>query len=132
MKTSSKKRFYKKFYNENHDRWKNFTFKYFQKKMPKSSIYRIIKRIEEEGNVKRKCGSGQKRKELSKNLKRALSRLLERKVGISYRWLGRRFYRGHQTIKKDIADMGYERRKRVNAPKVTEKQKITQKRGSTK
>ncbi len=55
-----------KFYNKNCDRRKNFTVKHFQK-MPKSSIYRIIRRIEEEGNVKRKCGSGQKLKELSKN-----------------------------------------------------------------
>jgi hypothetical protein len=77
--------------------------------MPKSSIYRIIKRIEE-GNVKRKCGSGQKRKKLINNQKRALRRLIEGKVGISYRWLGRNFNRDHKTIKKDIADMGYERR----------------------
>ncbi len=33
-----------KFYNENRNRGKNFTVKHFQKKMPKSSIYRIIKR----------------------------------------------------------------------------------------
>jgi hypothetical protein len=116
-----------KFYNENRDRGKNFTVKHYQRKLPKSSIYRIIKRFEEEGNVKRKCGSGQKRKELSQNQKRALRRLLEGKVGISERWLGRKFNRDHKTIKKDIADMGYERKKRVNAPKVTEKQKITQK-----
>jgi len=57
--------------------------------------------------------------------KRALHRLLEGKVGISYRWLGRKFNRENKAIKKDIADMGYERRKRVNAPKVTKKQKIT-------
>ena len=116
------------FYIENHSRGPSFTVKHFKKeKVPQSTIYSIIRRVDNNISLERQAGLRRKREKLTTSQKRSLCRVLDTKVGVSYRWLGNKMGRHHNTIKKDISEAGYERKKQKIAPEVTPKQKQTQK-----
>ena len=66
-------------------------------KIPRSTFYSVIRRIEDGNGLERKKGTGKKRKILSPRSKKRLNYMTDGKVARSYRELGRRFNRACQS-----------------------------------
>jgi hypothetical protein len=116
-----------KFYLENIHRGRKFTVnKYKNKLISESTIYRLLRTIDNNQPITRKHGSGRKRKKLHPKTIDALKRVTIGKVARSFRWMAKKFKRAPNTIKKDLNDLGIMIKKRIKKPKVNESQKITQ------
>lgn len=121
------------FYRINREKGKSFTVNHFQKqKFSRRTIYSIIKRVDDNVSMKRKPGSGRKPIEWSPKSKKRLNELTNGKVAKSYRSLGRHFKMKGETVKKQMEKMGIIRKKRIYAPKTSEKQKKEQRKRITK
>jgi hypothetical protein len=118
-----------KFYLKNQSRGKTFTVRHFKKlKVSERTVYNIISKVEKDISLIRKSGSGRNPKILGSNDRKRLRNLVSGKVGNSYRSLGKKLKCDPKTVKKNLEIMGIKRFKRKSAPKVTEKQKLEQRR----
>jgi transposase len=116
------------FYNENCSKGKLFTVNHFKNmKIPRRTIYDIIKRLEKNISLKRKVGSGRKAWKVNKKNRKKIVSLVNGKSGNSQRKLGKKFGVSHNHIGRILKKEGVKYYKRQNAPYVSEKQKATQK-----
>lgn len=103
-------------------REKRITVNHFlQEKIPRSTIYDIIKKYEEYGVVGDKHRTGRPKK-LSARQSIRLKRLTDQKTGISLRQIAPKFDVNISTISRQLKAMGITYRKRKRAPKYTDKQ----------
>ena len=71
------------------DDWRSFTAKHFiAQGMAKTTIYRIMKRYEQEGSVARATGSGIRATKMTREKMAQLRRSVDHKTGISQRSRG--------------------------------------------
>ena len=121
---SLRKRVYQ-FYFENYDKKKNFTVKHFAaEKVPKSTIYSIIKRAESNYSYNRAVGSGKKAKIMTKAGIKRLCTLFDHKCNISHRQAARKMKCHHTLIGKVLKKYtNIKCRKKTKIPKRTEEQK---------
>lgn len=104
----------------NHE--KKITVNHFlQERIPRPTIYRIIKKYEESGTIGDKPRTGRPKKLSTQQLTR-LKRLTDQKTGISLRQIAPKFNINISTISRQLKAMGITYRKRKRAPKYTEKQ----------
>ena len=92
----------------------------------KSTIYKIIKRLESGVGPKRRPGSG-RYAPVSRKVKEKVVEFAVNTVGISYAKIGRKFGLTQPTIKKILLEYDVHRMKRKKCPKVSPKQAIVQK-----
>jgi len=98
--------------------WKSFTAKHFLAEgMAKSTIYRIIKRYEQQGSVARVIGSGRPAKKLTREKMTQLKRLVNHKTGVSQRSLALRFYCTQGYISRMIKRLKLRCLKRTKVPR---------------
>ena len=72
--------------------WKSFTAKHFLAEgMAKTTIYRILKRYEQQGSVARATGSGRPVVKMTRTKMAQLKRLVDHKTSVSQRSLAIRF-----------------------------------------
>ena len=101
---------------------KKITINHFlQEQIPRSTIYRIIKKYEEFGTTDEKPRAGHPKKLSTQQLTR-LKRLTDQKTGISLRQIAPKFNVNISTISRQLKAMGITYRKRKRAPKYTDKQ----------
>ena len=104
------------------ERRKNLVIKHFSKeKVPHRTIYNVLKRYEDTGNVKDKHRSGRPKKLCRRSMAR-LKHLVNQKTGVSLRQLGSKFEVSPETIRQSLRGMNIHYYKRKRAPKYTEKQ----------
>ncbi|CAM4824600.1 unnamed protein product [Rotaria magnacalcarata] len=94
---------------------------FLQEKIPRQTIYSIIRKYEESGYIGDKPRSGRPKK-LSRGQLTRLKRLVNKKTGISLRRLAPRFKVSYQTISNRLKAMGIKYYKKQRAPKYTDKQ----------
>ena len=101
---------------------KQITVNHFvQEKIPRQTIYSIIRKYEESGYVGDKPRSGRPKK-LSRGQLTRLKRLVNKRTGISLRRLAPRFKVSYQTVSNHLKAMGIRYYKKQRAPKYTDKQ----------
>ena len=120
-----RKRVYE-FFLENSDKKKNFTVKHFAaEKIPKSTIYHIIKQAESNIGYKRASGSGRPPKIMTKRAIKRLRTLFDHQCGISYRQAARKMKCHYSFIAKTLKKYSNIKcRKKTTIPKRTTKQKL--------
>ena len=101
---------------------KQITVHHFvQEKIPRQTIYSIIRKYEESGYVGDKPRSGRPKK-LSRGQLTRLKRLVNKRTEISLRRLAPRFKVSYQTVSNHLKAMGIRYYKKQRAPKYTDKQ----------
>ena len=107
---------------------KTHTVKYFQRmNVKRTTIYSIIRRLEKNGSVERKSGSGRPAIKMPKKKVNALKDSLIGKLGISQRKLANRFNIGQSYLCKILKKNGVKHYKRHPKSKTSDSQKIIQK-----
>ena len=91
----------------------------------KRSLYRLMKTLDERGNLDRKTGSGRPMV-LNSGDQAQLKRDVNNKTGLSQRKLGKKYKVDQKTISNSLKRMGIHYRKRKIAPKQTPAQKERQ------
>ena len=105
------------------DRQKKITVNHFlQERIPRPTIYWIIKKFEESGVIGDKPRSGRLDK-LSKQQLTRLKRLTDQKTRISLLKIAPKFDVDISTISRHLKAMGITYRKTKQAPKYTDKQR---------
>ena len=90
-----------KFYSENMSKGKFFTFQHFNaENIPKSTIYGIMQRFENNIGPKRVCDSGLKAKKMTSNKIDQLKKMFNNKDNISQTQASRKFNCTQQYISK--------------------------------
>ena len=103
------------------DRQKKINVNHFlQERIPRPTIYRIIKKFEESGVIGDKPRSGHPDK-LSKQQLTRLKCLTDQKTGISLRKIAPKFDIDISTISQHLKAMGITYRKKKRTPKYTDK-----------
>ena len=101
---------------------KQITVNHFvQEKIPRQTIYSIIRKYEESGYVGDKPRSGHAKK-LSRGQLKRLKRLVNKRTGISLRRLAPRFKVSYLTVSNHLKAMSIRYYKKQRAPKYTDKQ----------
>ena len=101
---------------------KQITVNHFvQEKIPRQTIYSIIRRYEESGYVGDKSRS-RRPKKLSRGQLTRLKRLVNKRTGISLRWLAPRFKVSYQTVSNHLKAMGISYYKKQRAQKYINQQ----------
>ncbi len=104
------------------DKNKSVTVYHFaQEKIPRRTIYNIIKKYEDYGHVGDKPRSGRPKKLCQGELTR-LKRLVNYKTGVSLRRLSSKFRVGRQTIHNYMEEMNIKYYRKQRVPKYTDKQ----------
>ena len=99
---------------------KQITVNHFvQEKIPRQTIYSIIRKYEESGYVGDKPRSGRPKK-LSRGQLTRLKRLVNKRTEISLRRLAPRFKVSYQTVSNHLKTMGIRYYKKQRAPKYTD------------
>ena len=113
------------FYLKNKARGKQFTLDHFSaENIPQSTIYRIIKRAENESGHQRKLGSGRIAKVMTKKAVEKLKRMFDHKDAISQRQAAREFNCSQKHICRTLLTKTKIRaRKKIRIPKRSEQQK---------
>ena len=101
------------FYQENSDKPKSFTVSHFEN-ISRSTIYRIIKRIEEDKSFERQTGSGRKTKIMTKRAISQLTKLFDHKCGISQRIASKNFKCSQSLISKTLKTKTSIKKKKTN------------------
>lgn len=114
------------FYENNKNKGKPFTVHHFMKMgISRSTIYSIIKRIDNQITLERKPGSGK----MSPNKeKKIIIKLIQNTVGEvskSYKKLGKIFQISENTVKSKLNQLNIIKKKRKIAPKSSESQKLS-------
>ena len=117
------------FYMEHWDKGKTFTYKHFKKmKVPKATVYRILRQCDEGIPMTRKAGSGRPAKIMTPNQCRRLHADMKEKIGASQSRAARKYGVTQQYVSKILGGktpLLY--RSRQTVPDVTEPQKTRQK-----
>lgn len=92
----------------------------------RSTAYTWINRLKSGESVDRKPGSGQHRA-INKKIKDKIIEFSVNQVGISYRFIGRKYGVHHRKVKEILEEAGVERKKRKKCPKSSVNQVIKQK-----
>lgn len=113
------------FYSENREKGKLYTLSHFQaEKVSKATIYRIIKRAENDSGYKRRVGSGRKPLKMTPRKVAKIKEMFNNSDSVSYRLAARKFSispsYAHKVIKTKSA---IRKRKKIRVPKRSEKQK---------
>ena len=118
------------FYQENSDKPKSFTVSHFEaENLSRSTIYGIIKRIEEDKPFKRQTGSGRKLKIMTKCAISQLTKLFDHKCGISQRIASKKFKCSQSLISKTLkTKTSIKKRKQMKIPSRTESQRAKNRR----
>lgn len=107
------------FYNEHKLKGKYFTFQHFQaENIPKSTIYKIIKRADDNSGHQRIIGSGRVAKILTKKRLNELKSMIDHKSGISQRQIARKFGCSQQHISETLkrkTTIKYRKKKKIPA-----------------
>ena len=121
---TSRKRVYE-FYLNNRVRGKKYTIDHFSaENIPKTTIYDIIQRAENESGYNRKPGSGHKATIMTKKAIQKLVSMFDHKCGISQTQAARKFNCSQKHICKTLATKTQMRtRKKMKIPMRSEKQK---------
>ena len=124
-----RKRVYQ-FYQENSDKPKSFTVSHFEaENLSRSTIYGIIKRIEEDKPFERQTGSGRKPKIMTKRAISQLTKLFDHKCGISQRIASKKFKCSQSLISKTLkTKTSIKKRKQMKIPSRTESQRAKNRR----
>jgi hypothetical protein len=127
LNENNKRLFIGSFYAKNKNKGKSFTVIHFSdQKVPKSTIYDIISRVDNEESLERCHGSGRK----PKVSKKIIDKFIEENVGTvskSYKFLGKGLKVHRKTAKSYLNSYEVIKRKRIEAPKSDDNQKIRQK-----
>jgi len=98
--------------------WKSFTAKHFLAEgMAKTTIYRILKRYEQQGSVARATGSGRPVVKMTRTKMAQLKRLVNHKTGVSQRSLAIRFDCTQGYISRTVKRLKVRCLKRAKAPR---------------
>ena len=92
------------------------------KDIKKNTIYKIIKRYENNGTIKRKPGSGRKPRIMTAILKKRLIREFNHKDGVSLRNAAKKYNCSHVYIWKTLKNNGINKRQKKRSPEYTEEQ----------
>lgn len=92
----------------------------------KDTITRVYKRFKNNIGPERAKGSGKKTKKSKREIVRIIHQNINNKVFKSYRYLGRKVGCDKNTIKKYLKEMGIVKKARKIIPKVSLRQRITQ------
>jgi transposase len=115
------------FYINNEHMKKSLIVNHFRfEGIPKSTIYSIIKRVDNVISLDRKSGSGRSGR-IDQKLKDKVIEDNVNEIGRSYRSIGRQRSIHHRTAKKILNEAGVVKKKRKKAPKSNENQKKRQK-----
>jgi len=114
-----------KFYSDNKNNGKIFTVNHFlAENVPRSTIYDIIKRVEDEIGPDRKPGSGRKPKIMTKSGIDKLCKMFDHKCGISQRKAAKKMKCSYSLICKTLkTKTSIRKRKKIKIPARTETQK---------
>jgi hypothetical protein len=108
------------FYSNNRQLKKSFIVNHFKlEDIPKSTIYDIIKRVDNGISLERLSGSGNPKK-ISQKIKDKIIYENVNEIGRSYRSIGRNHDIHHMTAKKILNKAGVIIKKRKRAPKISE------------
>jgi len=115
-----------RFYLDNRDKGKLFTVNHFTAEhIHKSTIYRIIKRAENESGWLRRVGSGRDAEKMPKKKVDQLKRVFDHQDKISYRQAGRKFNIVPSYVHKIIkTKTTIKKNKKKTIPDRTEQQKL--------
>lgn len=108
-------------YDSTHTRTETFTH-FLDEKVPRSTIYRALKRYADRGTTARKPGSGRPAKIMTKMRKTMLAKNLEGRLDVSTRKLARKYNCTYQHVQKTIKTLGFKNYQRKRAPKYTDEQ----------
>lgn len=94
--------------------------------VPTTTIYRLIDRLAERGDLNH-AGKGRRAIKMTSAMKDHLIKAAKNKIGISQRFMARKFGISRTYVRKILFEGGVKYTKRQKAPLVTEKQKTAQK-----
>jgi len=115
------------FYEKNKHLGKAYTVTHFIKEdIPRRTIYKAIKRVDNSIDLNRKPGSGHYRQINQKTKDKIIEKCVN-EVGVSDRAIGREFNITGQYVKKILNEAQVIKKKRKKGPKSDENQKIRQK-----
>ena len=116
------------FYREHRNEGKLFTVRYFLRLgLKKTTIYGIIRRVENSIPLERKSGQGRKAVKMPKNKQKKLCRKFDGKKGVSQQKQALRFGITKQYVGHILKKYGINYLKRQPKPKSTNTQKVKQK-----
>lgn len=117
------------FVKENSNFSRQEVVKYFEGlKISRSTVYRVLKRIDKKYDGERKAGSGSKSTLQCSKVRARLKKATVGRLAKSYRQLGSKFKCDPKTIKKELLKMKIVKKSRKVKPSTSETQIITQKR----
>ena len=115
------------------DDWRSFTAKHFiAQGIAKTTIYRIMKRYEQEGSVVRATGSGRRATKMTREKMAQLRRSVDHKTGISQRSLAVRFGCTQGYISRTIKRLKIHCLKRTKVPRYMMRQNAKQRKDAEK
>lgn len=105
------------FWEQHSTKGKQFTVRHFLLEgIARSTIYEVIRKIEERNSITRMPGSGGHNKKLSNSQRGAIARWISNKKGVSLRQQARKYGVSAMTIRKVIHEKGLKCYKRKKAP----------------
>ncbi len=105
------------FYRSHSHKGKSFTVKHFvDEGFRKSSVYRILKRHENDLEMKRKVGSGKKPKIKTKEKVKVLKEMFNNKDEVSCRDAAKKFKCHYTYIRKTLSKLSIKYRKKIKSP----------------
>lgn len=116
------------FYQNHRELGKKYTVKHFlEEGIPKSTVYSVLKRVDDGETLERQPGSGRKAKKMTQSKISNVKRDLEDKVGSSVRVLARKYKISKSYLHRVVANkcgLTYYRRKRASLQTEAQKTKI--------
>jgi transposase len=111
------------FWQQHSSKGKPFTVHHFlHEGISRSTIYEVLRKVEERGDMTRMPGSGGHNKRLSNSQRGAIARWLENKKGVSLRQQAKKYGVSDWTIRNVIHERGLCCYKRQKAPQYTTEQ----------
>lgn len=116
------------FWKVHYEKGKNFTVKHFlQEGVARSTIYSLLKKLEDTQELVRKPGSGGHNKKLTNAQRASICRWLSNKRGVSLRQEAKKYKVSEKTMRNVLNERGLKCRKRIKAPQYTPEQDRTAK-----
>ena len=116
------------YYHTHREAGKPSIVKYFMTKgLKRTFIYSVLRKVDNNWPLESKPIPGRPKLKLDPKRSRWLRRETEGKVAVSYKYLARRLRINDHTVKRIMSDMGIQKRTRKIVPRVSEKQRLAQK-----
>ena len=107
----------REFFNIHNDKGKQFIVKHFMDEgIPRSTIYSLLKKLENHQDVSRKPGSGGHNKKLTNRQRSGICRSVANRRGVSLRRKAKKYGVSEKTMRNVIKEGGLKCRKRIKAP----------------